>query len=270
MVELSEKSQFEAAIQASLQDCQVPTKKTTKYKLIFSDSDDDDDNDCVSFKSGGDSDMDDTDGGCIGIAHTVDVAGDADDPASTSFKWPLTTDSPAKPISLTVSSSDVNAKPIIDGHGACTSPLDGDKNSQLQRAGRNRKRESSPSSSQGLPRKVLRFNTTRDCDEGYCPMKRSQTNFLNSDPVKQQSSKKNKRSKHIVADGTHPQQTSKSDTVTVEEQLEIGAVQKEEVSHILFRLPDGSRLQKAFICSHPIKVNISIWILDHKTSCLSN
>lgn len=44
---------------------------------------------------------------------------------------------------------------------------------------------------------------------------------------------------------------------TVEELLASGHLCKDEVSQILFRLPDGSRLQKSFLCNHPISVSIT-------------
>lgn len=40
---------------------------------------------------------------------------------------------------------------------------------------------------------------------------------------------------------------------TVDELLATGDICREEVSQILFRLPDGSRLQKSFLCKHPVK-----------------
>ena len=245
VVELSEQSQLEAAIQASLQDCPSPTKKT-KYELIFSDSDDDG-NDHTSLNSGGVSDMDETDEGCMGGTDTVDIAGDPDVLASTSFKWTVTTDPPTKLTSLTATSCDINTKPV-DSHGVS---IDDVKNSQPQQIRKNRKLESSPSSSQEeLPRKVLR---SKDSDDCYSPVMRSQRKCSKSDPVKPQSPNK---SKCNVGNGTQPQATLKSDTTTLEEQVVTGAIQRDEVSYILFRLPDGSRLQKAFVCSHPIKVNL--------------
>ena len=42
--------------------------------------------------------------------------------------------------------------------------------------------------------------------------------------------------------------------VSVEEQLESGTLHKAEVSRILIRLPNGSRLHKAFLSNSPIKV----------------
>lgn len=42
---------------------------------------------------------------------------------------------------------------------------------------------------------------------------------------------------------------------SVEEMLAAGDIQKEEVSLILFRLPDGTRLQKSFLCNHPVRVS---------------
>lgn len=44
-------------------------------------------------------------------------------------------------------------------------------------------------------------------------------------------------------------------SLTIEEQLASGAIHKSEVSQILFRLPDGTRLQKYFLCSSLIRVS---------------
>lgn len=52
-----------------------------------------------------------------------------------------------------------------------------------------------------------------------------------------------------------PEPTSK-DCRSVEEMLAAGSISKEDVSLILFRLPDGTRLQKSFLCNHPVQVCI--------------
>lgn len=49
--------------------------------------------------------------------------------------------------------------------------------------------------------------------------------------------------------------TSNSLDVTVEELLESGDIHKDDVTQILFRLPDGTRLQKSFLSKHPISVS---------------
>ena len=42
--------------------------------------------------------------------------------------------------------------------------------------------------------------------------------------------------------------------LSVEEQIASGSISKDEVSQIVVRMPDGSRVQKSFVCHHPIKV----------------
>ena len=42
--------------------------------------------------------------------------------------------------------------------------------------------------------------------------------------------------------------------LSVEEQVASGSVSKDEVSQIVVRMPNGSRVQKSFICHHPIEV----------------
>lgn len=43
-------------------------------------------------------------------------------------------------------------------------------------------------------------------------------------------------------------------SLSVEEQLESGAIRKEDVAHVLIRLPEGERVQKAFLRLHPVQV----------------
>ena len=50
-----------------------------------------------------------------------------------------------------------------------------------------------------------------------------------------------------VSDGT-------GNCLSVEEQVASGSVSKDEVSQIVIRMPNGSRVQKSFICHHPIEV----------------
>lgn len=50
-------------------------------------------------------------------------------------------------------------------------------------------------------------------------------------------------------------QACSSECRTVEELLVAGVVRQEEVSQILFRLPDGTRLHKSFLCKEPIRVS---------------
>ena len=45
-------------------------------------------------------------------------------------------------------------------------------------------------------------------------------------------------------------------TAMVEELLASGDLHKDEVTQILFRLPDGTRLQKSFLSKHPISVSV--------------
>ena len=45
--------------------------------------------------------------------------------------------------------------------------------------------------------------------------------------------------------------------LSVEEQIASGSISKDEVSQIVVRMPEGSRVQKSFICHHPIEVRPS-------------
>jgi len=42
--------------------------------------------------------------------------------------------------------------------------------------------------------------------------------------------------------------------LSVEEQVASGSISKDKVSQIVVRMPNGSRVQKSFICHHPIEV----------------
>ena len=48
---------------------------------------------------------------------------------------------------------------------------------------------------------------------------------------------------------------SSTSIVTVEEKLQSGELQKVDVSQVVIRLPDGVRIQKAFLCNNPIMVS---------------
>ena len=252
-MELSEQSQLEAAIQASLQDCHA-TKKSSKYELIFSDSDSDGgggENDHIYLSSDSNSDMDETDGGWIHSSDDVHLVSDTNLQVHTSTMSMATIDSPASLKPPMDSNSNVKTKPINSHVKSLLEDV------PPQQTRRNRKRTSSPSSSQDeCPRKVPRSNTTDSISDGShhsAAISHSSTCRSNG-PVKAQSPRKSKRNKQNNADDDEQQQMLSSDTTDVEKLLETGAIGKDEVSHILFRLPDGTRLQKAFICSHPIKV----------------
>ena len=249
-MELSEQSQLEAAIQASLQDCHPAsdaTKRRSKYELVFSDSEDDP----LSLSSDAVSDMDETDEGWMGSANVVD---DAVGLAHTSTSNSLTP--------LNSASSTVKLKQCE------RSVLEGDvEESQPELSRKKRKRTSSHLSIQyENPRKVLRSNTSKNNDIHY-PVRRSQNQWNSACSKSQESLGSQQRSKNqkkkTFANGAQEQTglNSSSNTtsvacIDVEKLLETGAIRKDEVSHLLFRLPDGTRLQKTFICSHPIKVNL--------------
>lgn len=258
-MELSEQSQLEAAIQASIQDCQSssnPSNKTSKYELVFSDSDDDE-NDPVSVSSDAISDMDETDGGWNNIANVVDVGSDGDVLTHASTKSPLHIESP----SFINSSSDTNF--TIDKHN----PPFLEKESKQELIGKSRKRTFSQSSAQDhQPRKIRKSSTTKNIDRSHHIVTRSQRNVKSDccEPTEISNGQPPSRYRNrntSVANGARSQllncdsSSTSTTSTTVEKLVETGAIGKDEVSHILFRLPDGTRVQKTFICSHPIKVN---------------
>ena len=60
----------------------------------------------------------------------------------------------------------------------------------------------------------------------------------------------------------------KATSVSVEEQLESGRLDKAEVSRIVIRLPNGTRLQKTFLCRSPIKVGPPLLLVFRHVSCV--
>lgn len=232
-MELSEQSQLEAAIQASLHDCQASTnavKKSSKYELVFSESESDE-NDVISLSSDAKSDVDETDGGWMGTStKEADSSVVADSPVMVSVD----------------ADCEVRVKPV----DIC------DNDPLLQRGNEeprskqtvNRKRNSSQSSLESEhPRKILKASSSKMSDYSLGRSQRVKSK-RSRDPVVKQSPKKNhEQSQTLIT-------INNNSTNSVEELLKSGSIRSHEVSHILFRLPDGSRLQKAFICSHPIKV----------------
>lgn len=228
VVELSEQSQLEAAIQESLLYSKSSSSKRTKYQLVFSDSDDEE-IDTISLSSGTDNDTEEMDGGCTSI-----------ELGSQGSTQSLFKSSKSEHLSVSKIKKKAADKSILQGGTAESQP-------EPEQSRRTRKRTSSQSSAQDeLPRKILRFNAT-------------QGNNKSLDQVELQSVSSRKPEcsatlKKKVANGIQVEE-SVTPSTTVETLLETGSIGKDEVSHILFRLPDGSRLHKKFVCSHPIKVN---------------
>lgn len=244
-MELSEQSQLEAAIQASLHDCQASTNavnRSSKYELVFSESESDE-NEVVSLSSDANSDMDETDRGWMDTTD-VDLHSDSDTQLHTSTKAgsSVAADSPVM-VSVDADNCEVRLKPVDIRD---TGPI-------LQRTSeesrlKNRKRNSSQLSLESEhPRKVLRANSSNMSDYSGGRSQRVKSK-RSKDPMIKQSLKKNSEQSQTLTT------INNSSTNSVEELLKSGSVESHEVSHVLFRLPDGSRLQKAFICSHPIKV----------------
>ena len=245
-MELSEQSQLEAAIQASLHDCQASTnavKKSSKYELIFSESDSDE-NDVISLSSGAKSDMDETDRGWMGTTD-VDLHSDSDTQAHSSTKEADSSIVADSPVMVSVDADcEVRVKPV-DIHNAL---LQRDNEEPRPKQTMNRKRNSSQSSLESEhPRKVLRASSSKTSDYSFGRLQRVKSK-RSKDPVVKQSPKNHEQSQTLI--------TVNNNSNSVEELLKSGSIGSHEVSRILFRLPDGSRLQKAFICSHPIKVMV--------------
>lgn len=243
VVELSEQSQLEAAIQASLHDCRASStnamNRSSKYELVFSESESDE-NDAISLSSDARSDVDETDGGWMDTTN-VDLHSDSDTQTCKEADSFVVPDSPVM-VSIDAD-CEVRLKPVDIRDNDPILQRD-----SVESRPKNRKRNSSQSSLETeRPRKVLRSSATKMSDHSSG---RSQgvKSKRSKDTVVKQLPKKNCELSQTL------KTLNNSSTSSVEELLKSGSVGSHEVSHILFRLPDGSRLQKAFICSHPIKV----------------
>lgn len=59
--------------------------------------------------------------------------------------------------------------------------------------------------------------------------------------------------------------SSSTSLVTVEDKLKSGELQKVDVSQVVIRLPDGVRIQKAFLCNKPIMVSNWVYYASQRT-----
>ena len=236
---MSEQSQLEAAIQASLHDCQGSTNAlsgSSKYELVFSESESDDD--LVSLNSDTKSDMDETDkrwvdntdiylrnGNHARVHTSSEGAAFIDRPVLD------TTDADSK-----VRETPTDIQPLLS--------IDEEETRAEQTL--SRKRSLSQSSIDGeYPQKVRRGSRSKASNYSLEWSQKAKSKLVKNFNDEQRSPK--------LAQSSGAEFNSDS-TNSVEALLVSGMIENDQVSHILFRLPDGSRLQKAFICLHPIKV----------------
>ena len=222
LAEMTEEEQLEAAIKASLHD---PIPDSRDYSQQNGDSDD-----FVSLDSGDEDEMD----GC----ETNQMEHDAvkeDQSSETQCASNMTTD------------SDTNFHPMFAMNTA-----------QLKDMARNvnlpyRKRKSSIGESVSMPsRKMPRGDTFHEVERV------EHRAVLIGSEVTMDLSKQGKGKDSVV--GSQRKGKDKQ-SPSIEEQLESGHLHKSEVSRILIRLPNGSRLHKAFLSSTPIKVTAYSFIL---------
>ncbi len=102
-----------------------------------------------------------------------------------------------------------------------------------------------------VPRKALR-------EDHLEPVQQTVLQTDDSTLSRQTRAQKGRRSNASKGKGKARVENSESAVVvdSAEDQLASGAIGMESVTQLLIRLPDGSRLQKAFICHHPIQVQI--------------
>lgn len=124
----------------------------------------------------------------------------------------------------------------------------------------NRKRPSSGESDGRLPAKLPRSDRYEARRHELTKTDESQTTSSgskqNTDRNETQLPNCTKKKGNRVSKKGKNKAVFASSGESVEELLAAGTVSKEEVSHILIRLPDGSRVQRAFICDHPIEVHV--------------
>ena len=250
----SEESQLEAAIRASLEQAQAPSS----HPLTFSVSDSEDELYCPST---GGSDME-------AEFDTCCVVPQYGTPESRSWEE---TDS------VTVlSSTNVRIKKRDEvsscDEGACVVRQSGSVNSQLSPRIKvkdctvdvipvtvenlSRKRKSSEDGSGELVEKARRIDHLES-------MKHTMLRTDDSKPERQTHFQKGQRSNSSKGKGRARVQHSQTDSAAIvvdstEDQLASGAIEKDSVTQLLFRLPDGTRLQKAFVCHHPIQVGTRV------------
>lgn len=212
---MSEEQQLEAAIRASLRETE---RKCRRHSQQNGDSDE-----FVSLSSGDDNDGD------LEMEHDEEREGDS----SCKLDHRVTLDSQIETYHYTNLQSDQTAN---ISKLSSVMVKDGD-----------RKRKSSDDESTNPPqRKMLRTSTFED---PCLP----ETKVANTCIVDVQSQLKTE--KVAVSNWHKGKQRISASTVSVEEKLELGELKKADVSQIVIRLPDGARIQKAFMSNSPIEVS---------------
>ena len=235
VINLSEESQLEAAIKASLQE--VCPQATDRQTIVFSD---DSDVDYITFSPDEETDT---------LIHSSQER----DNTLTGAK---TIGQPSQ------------ASGGISNDGRTTDPASLYNYEDDIHIVKSRKRLSDNKDDQNCPRKKARTDVDPMCvaidnmeltqsvpNESLVTKDSMDSRMLNG---KGRKGKKGKGKGKAKAEETDPVSRGKCDDTmhSVEELLASGDICKDEVSQILFRLPDGTRLQKCFLSKHPISVSI--------------
>lgn len=239
LVDESEESQLEAAIRASLEQAQATS---SSQPLTFTISDSEDEYYCRS------SDMEAESDACCVVPHC----------------GTLETKSWEETDSVTVlSSTNMCNNRIAEGSSHVAVHQSGAVNSQVSPQIRvkdctvditpvvvdkpSRKRKASGVELH-VPRKALREDHLESVQQTVLQTDESTLS-------RQTRAQKGRRSNASKGKGKAKVENSESAVVvdSAEDQLASGAIGMESVTQLLIRLPDGSRLQKAFICHHPIQ-----------------
>ena len=266
VAELSEESQLEAAIRASLQvathkeksKSNAETRSTSKYQLIFSDDSEDE---CITVSSDDEAIYSDMDIDFVGNEHTQSSSEQNSklwkDKNTISFHNRTASHGPDQDDIIEVESSCMNVKPS--------------KQKEVRHERRNRKRHLSSQALDdhaGSARKVLRIDDSNEfVTDTHESMHDTQPDGDTRGKSNENKSSRTNKSKLKMLKGSPSKETrattkgvfansNHAKDITLEEQLASGSVKKEDLVQIVLRLPDGARLQKSFMCTHPIEVRV--------------
>lgn len=100
-------------------------------------------------------------------------------------------------------------------------------------------------------RKMPRSNTSSSCEDTRIQTTGSESSASEGVSLSQHQLRPGKGASNSRRKGKQKAPSS----VTVEDKLQSGQLQKVDVTQVVIRLPDGVRIQKAFLCNKPIMVS---------------
>lgn len=226
IADLPEDLQLEAAIRASLQQTELHSSgRCTEPVAVDSD-------DFVSISSG----EEEVDDGGEGSEMEEDVSPEVENDSKTCNKDQPNIGHMSVPSSVQFSTGDIGTSDDVK-------VLTGKNHETLTRKRRSSCQDYDGDSAPPL-RKVLRSSV------GDSHTEELHTNTYSGKEKGKGAVSTNRKGKQRASSST-------SAVSDVEKRLAAGELQKEDVSRLVIRLPDGSRIQKAFLCSGPLQVTTS-------------